>query len=280
MTIPTTSKRVESIFDRRVPIVSSCKVSIIVPTQESSQLIPMTIESILSQRNCRFEAIFIDSESRDRTVDIIRSYADPRFRIQSVPSTNLFEMINRGIAMAQGEYIQVISPGDCFLYPDALALVSTQLSQNELPDLFYTASLMRDEWYRPHFLFRPFKKELLRSGLQPTHLHSVWIKKKVFKEVGFFDTSLSSRGALDFFIRFLRYPHLVSASESRVYVDPAIVKVATGRLVRHFQETFHLIWTNFGFIWAIRWLFIQKDTKRLWERMVHYFRQAFLGHTG
>jgi len=279
MTIPTTSKRVESIFDRRVPIASPCKVSIIVPTCDSSQLIPMTVESILSQKNCRFEAIFIDGGSLDRTVDIIRSYADPRFRIQSVPTNNLFEMTNRGIAMAQGEYIQVIGPGDCFLYPEALALVSTQLSQNDLPDLFYSASLIRDEWYQPHFLYRPLKKELLRRGRHPTHLHSVWIKKKVFKEVGFFDTALQTRGALDFFIRFLQYPHLVSACEMRVYVDPAIMKVPTSTLFLQFHETFQLIRHHFGFIWAMRWLFIQKDLKRISQRFFRYFKQAFLGRS-
>jgi glycosyltransferase involved in cell wall biosynthesis len=236
-------------LDRKVPICSTLRVSIVVPTKEASQHIGTTIESILYQRNARFEVIFIDAESQDSTVEIIRSYNDSRFRIQSVPSKKTYEMINRGVAMAQGDYILVLMPGDVFLYPDALALSIWQISQNDFPDLFYSASFLRDEWYEPHFLFRPLKRELLRAGQQPAHLHSSWIKRSVFKEVGFFNIDLEIRGTLDFFIRFSRNPHLVASSEMRIYVDPEPVSVDLPYLCKNFKETFGLILKNYGALW-------------------------------
>jgi glycosyltransferase involved in cell wall biosynthesis len=262
-------------LDRKVPICSTLRVSIVVPTKNASQHIGATIESILTQRNARLEVIFIDAESQDSTVEIIRAYKDNRFRIQSVPSRKIYKMMNRGIAMAQGDYVLILMPGDYFLYPDALALSIWQIAQNDFPDLFYCACFLRDEWYIPHFLFRPLKKELLRKGQQPTHLHATWIKRHVFKEVGFFNTDLEVRGALDFFIRFCRHPHLVASSEMRIYVDPEPVSVNMSYLFKNFKETFHLISKHYGHLWAIIWLFKQKETTKMFHRACKRIKQSF-----
>jgi glycosyltransferase involved in cell wall biosynthesis len=261
--------------DRKVPLCSTCRASIIVPTKNASQSIGTTIESILQQRNVRFEAIFIDAESKDRTVEIIRSFEDPRIRVQVVPSSKVFEMINRGIVMAQGDYIQVLRPGDSYLYPDALALAVWQIAQNDFPDLFYCACILRDEWYQSHFLFRPFMKELLRSGMQPTNLQSCFIKRSVFKKVGYFDTTLEEKGALDFFIRFLEHPELSSQSEMRVYIDSAITEESTASLLKNFSETFSLIRRHFGLPFALMWLGKQKDIRRLILRSFRHLKQSF-----
>jgi len=262
-------------LERKVPICSTLRVSIVIPTKNASQYIGTTIESILSQRNARFEVIFIDAESQDSTVEIIRSYNDARFRIQSVPSGKIYEMMNRGIAMAQGDYVLILMPGDNFLYPDAMALAIWQIAQNDFPDLFYSACFLREDWHEPHFLFRPLKKELLRKGQQPTHLHSSWIKRQVFKEVGFFNTDLERRGALDFFIRFSRHPHLVASSEMRIYVDPEPVLVTRSYLFKNFKETFHLISKYYGPLWAFIWLWKQKETKRMVQLFVKRLKQSF-----
>jgi glycosyltransferase involved in cell wall biosynthesis len=261
--------------DRKVPFCSTCRVSIIVPTKNASQYIGTTIESILQQRNVRFEAIFIDAESKDRTVEIIRSYEDPRVRVQVVPSSKAFEMINRGIVMAQGDYIQVLQPGDAYLYPDALALSVWQIAQNDFPDLFYCACFLRDEMYQPHFLFRPLEKELLRKGQQPTNLQSCWIKRSTFKKVGYFDTTLDVRGALDFFIRLSHHPELSARSEMRVYIDSAVVEDTTADVLKHFKETFFLLKKHFGFFYALAWILEQKDIRRLISKTARHLKQSF-----
>src|SRR5258708_6445494 len=124
-------------FDRTVPFCSTFCVSVIIPMHNASQHIGATCESILAQKNCRFEALFIDAESTDRTLEILRCYKDDRIRIQSAPSNRLFEMINRGIAMAHGQYVQVLYPGDIYLSPNSLSMVMCQVTNHEFPDLFY-----------------------------------------------------------------------------------------------------------------------------------------------
>lgn len=271
----TNTEVVKIIFDKDVPVCSAFRVSVIIPTHNASQYIAATIESILGQKNSKIEAIFIDAESTDRTIEIIRSYEDSRIRLQVVPSSHLFEMINRGIAMAQGEYITVLFPGDEYLYPDAIALVMWQIAQGDFPDLFYTAATMYDEWNQIHLLFRPLRKELLRQGLQPTSLQALWIKKSVFRKLGFFDTSLLIRGALDFLIRFSKNSELSASSELRVYSNPAPIVRGYPYFLGNFRETFRIISRHYGLHYACLWVITQKDTKRLLWRFFKHIKGAF-----
>lgn len=271
----TNTEVVKTFLEKDVPVCSTFRVSVIIPTHNASQYIAATIESILGQKNNKIEAIFVDAESTDRTIEIIRSYEDARIRLQVVPSSHLFEMINRGIAMAQGEYITVLFPGDEYLYPDAIALVMWQIAQGDFPDLFYTAATMYDEWSQIHLLFRPLRKELLRQGLQPTSLQALWIKKSVFRKLGFFDTSLLIRGALDFLIRFSNNSELSASSEFRVYSNPAPLVRGYPYFLSNFRETFHIIRRHYGLYYACLWVITQKDTKRLLRRFFKHIRSAF-----
>jgi len=264
-------------LDRHVPVCSMLRHTIVVPTHNAAHHIATTIESLLSQRNARFEVIFIDGESRDRTLEIIRSFEDSRFRIQSAPTSQYYEMVNRGVAMAQGEYVQILNPGDSYLYPDALNMASWQIAKNDFPDLFYTASILRDEWAESHFFFRPLKKEFLRKGMQPTHLNSLWVKRETFKKMGSFPIDYDLRGALDFFIRFSKHRELLASSEMRVYIESAPYIADTGYLLKNFKETFQLIVHHYGFFWALSYLFVQKDLKRLCRHYIKKIRSSFQG---
>lgn len=245
-------------FSRNPTATPTIKVSIVVPTYNASSQIAATVESILSQINCHFEAIFVDGSSTDRTVDIIRSYNDSRLKVQEVPSHKRFEMVNRGIAMAQGDYISMLLPGDVFISTEALSSVCFEIVESDLPNLFYTAAYIWDEWDKPHFLFRPLNRDLLSQGLQPTNLQSCFIKKQTFKKIGYFNINLSYRGGFDFLLRFSLDPLMTCASIMRVYVIPAVVSFTYNYSVGNVKETFQLIRKNFGFVFALLWLTKQK----------------------
>lgn len=246
-----------SIF-RHSSSTPAIKVTIIVPTYNASSQIAATVESILSQLNCHFEAIFVDGSSTDRTVDIIRSYNDSRLKVQEVPSHKRFEMVNRGIAMAQGDYISMLLPGDVFISTEALNSVCYEILSSDLPNLFYTAAYIWDEWDKPHFLFRPLTRDLLRQGLQPTNLQACFIKKQTFKKIGYFNIDLTYRGGFDFLLRFSLDPSMTYASIMRVYIIPAVVSFTYNYSVGNVKETFQLLQRNFGFLFAVLWLTKQK----------------------
>ena len=54
------------------------KISIITATYNSSETLPSTFQSILSQSYSDFEYLVIDGSSKDSTLDIIKEY-EPKF---------------------------------------------------------------------------------------------------------------------------------------------------------------------------------------------------------
>jgi len=95
-------------------------VSIIMPTYNGAAHIRPAIDSVLSQDFGDLELIVVDDNSRDDTVAIAASYADPRIRIERNP-TNLGPEgnWNRALSLAQGTYVKLL-PQDDVLMPGSL----------------------------------------------------------------------------------------------------------------------------------------------------------------
>lgn len=255
------------------------KVSVVVPTRNCAEVIPLTVESVLSQKYPAFEVILIDADSTDRTKEVIEGYRDERLRLYSAPAYHVYEMLNKGISLAAGQYINFLFPGDFYLSENTLETVmGFALNQLE-PELVYGASLLREREADLRILYRPLDKEYLRLGKQPTSLQSCWFMTRVLKQLGQFRTELSLRGSLDLFCRFVQDPHLRWARIYRVMNDYEYRPITRMNVWSHFKETGEIVWRWYG-IWAwIRWLFIQDDLSRfvrLWLRKV---RVAFFGRT-
>jgi len=96
------------------------------------------IDSILAQTFKDFELLVLDDASRDRSVEIIQSYSDPRIRIISNEN-------NRGVAysrskalpLARGEYIAVLDADDVAL-PERLQVQVSYLDSH--PDICLVGS--------------------------------------------------------------------------------------------------------------------------------------------
>src|ERR1700733_13045087 len=80
-------------------------VSVIIPTFNSTEKISLTLESVLAQIYPDFEIIIVDAGSTERTLEVIKNYRDERIRLYSIPGYQRYEMLNKGISQAKGEYI-------------------------------------------------------------------------------------------------------------------------------------------------------------------------------
>lgn len=88
--------------------MSTPKVSVVASAYNSERYIARTIESVLDQTFADFEFILVDDGSKDRTWEIIEGYAKRDRRI--IPLHNEVNLgvvggLNRGLAVARGEYI-------------------------------------------------------------------------------------------------------------------------------------------------------------------------------
>lgn len=96
------------------------KVSVVLPSFNSEKYIGEAIDSVLTQSFSDFELIAVDSNSTDRTLDIIQAYQDKRIKIISAPfKCGESTPRNLGYMAAVGEYI-VNMDSDDIMYKDRL----------------------------------------------------------------------------------------------------------------------------------------------------------------
>lgn len=251
-------------------------ITIIIPTFNCSQSLSLTLESVLDQEYENYEVLAIDAGSSDRTLEVLFSYDNPKLRIGSVDRYNVYEMINKGIELAQGEYINVLFPGDFYIHHHTLLDISRVALQYHRPQLVYCGTLLRDGRAEVKFLFRRLNLDLLRKGQQPTSLQGCWFKKEAFKIIGNFGTEYKLRGGFEILCRFC-LSRLSSAALHRALIDYDLRSVTSAMVVRHFSETIRIIYRYFGLVTMLRWVRRQKDSRRfaaLWLRRVRF---AFLG---
>lgn len=113
--------------------MSSCKVSVCIPTYNYGNYIAETIESVLAQNFGDFELLIIDDCSGDQTSHIVESYAqkDPRIRfIVNQVNLGMVENWNSCITQARGEYIKFVFGDDLLASPDAVGRMAELLDCN------------------------------------------------------------------------------------------------------------------------------------------------------
>lgn len=83
-----------------------------------------TIESVINQSYKDYEYIIIDGGSTDGTVDVIKEYADRITYWVSEPDKGIYNAMNKGIKVAQGQYCNFMNAGDMFVANDVLEKTS------------------------------------------------------------------------------------------------------------------------------------------------------------
>lgn len=96
------------------------KVSVIMPAYNAEKYIKEAMESILNQSFRDFEFIVLNDCSRDHTEAIIQSFPDSRIvYVKNDQNLGVAGTLNRGLALAKGEYIARMDADDISL-PDRL----------------------------------------------------------------------------------------------------------------------------------------------------------------
>jgi glycosyltransferase involved in cell wall biosynthesis len=253
------------------------KVSIVIPAFNCAQTISATLDSLLNQNYPEFEAVIIDSDSQDRTREIIKRYRDDRLVLHCFAGLKRYEMMNIGITYSQGEYINFLFPGDFYVSRDTLKQMMSLALTHHKPDLVYCGTLLRDGKSEVKILYRALDISLLKRGQQPTSLQSCWFKNSVFSEIGKFEERLRLRGGFDLLCRFCAHQKYAVVSMPRVFTDYDLRWVSKAVTVRHFMETWSIIYKYFGIKSLIRWIFIQKDLARFIKLWIRSAKIAFTG---
>ncbi len=88
------------------------KVSVIMPLFNMERYVAAAVTSALAQSYPDFELLIVDDGSTDRSVEICRSFTDPRIRIIHQENRGLASARNTGIGNSLGDYIAFLDADD------------------------------------------------------------------------------------------------------------------------------------------------------------------------
>ena len=173
-------------------------ISVITVCLNAEKLIENTIKSILNQDFAGFEYLIMDGLSSDSTVEIAEKYSERFaekevcFRIISERDNGLYDAMNKGIAHAQGDWINFLNSGDLFI--DKFVLQHCmELSQNTKADVLYGNSQERFKGKARHIEAYADPRIM---DLVPAYRHgSSFVRAKVHKVYKF---DLSKCAELDY----------------------------------------------------------------------------------
>ena len=113
-------------------------VSIIIPCYNYGWLLSETLDSVLAQTHQQWECIVIDDGSVDTTRAVAESYGrrDARFRYVYQTNAGMSAARNRGLLMAEGDYIQFLDADD-LLAATKLVIQVQVLTEHPEFDLVY-----------------------------------------------------------------------------------------------------------------------------------------------
>ena len=90
-------------------------LSIITVVKNDEKRIEKTIRSIINQKNIRYEYIIIDGKSKDNTIKRIKKFKNKIDKIISENDLGIYDAMNKGLRLANGEVVVFCNSGDFFL---------------------------------------------------------------------------------------------------------------------------------------------------------------------
>ncbi len=170
--------------------------SIIIPTYNVEEKIGNSLESILKQDKDLYECIIVDGASPDGTIRIIKEYKHKfpeKIKYICEPDEGIYDAMNKGIDVAQGEYLYFLGAGD-ILKPDILNQVRKHL--NFESEIIYGEMFLQNKGYSVRGQFDKYKICYETLPHQATFYH-----KSVFKLLGKYSLNYHIAGDYEFNLR-------------------------------------------------------------------------------
>lgn len=165
------------------------KLSIVTICYNIKNVIEMTCESIVNQTWQDFEWIVVDGGSTDGTLDILNKYKDRIDILVSEPDNGVYNALNKGIKLANSEWINFMNGGDRFYDNEVLEKV--------FKDKTYDADILYGwQYFARSKVFRKFKDNIDRYYLCSNALghQAIFYKKECFEKYGFYDETFKIYG--------------------------------------------------------------------------------------
>lgn len=180
----------------------------VVPTRDRSDVLALTLASVVRQRDVDVEVIVVDDASVDRTSGTVASVADPRVRlVRQERQGGVSAARNRGIAEARGRWIAFLDDDDLWA-PEKLVR-QLRAADETGRGWVYAGDVNVDARLRVLTGSPPPTPDQVMEGLRrynpvPTGGSNVVVRADVLADAGVFDPTLRRTEDWDMWIRLAR----------------------------------------------------------------------------
>ena len=178
------------------------KVSIITVTYNSAHTLKDCIHSVSSQSYDNIEHIFIDGNSTDNTVEIIKNHAPGSVYI-SETDRGLYDAMNKGLKLATGDLIGILNSDDMYAYSNVVRDTVELIADKDAlyADLCYV-DRANSEKIKRYWKSGPYNRTSFKYGWMPPH-PTLFVKKSIYDKFGCFNQNLRSAADYELMLRFL-----------------------------------------------------------------------------
>ena len=108
------------------------KISVVTASYNSQATIGFTIESFLAQTHAEKEMLVIDGASSDATLKIVESFGSDAIRVFSAKDNGVYDAMNKGFRLYQGDAVGFLNSDDTFHDSGALGDIAAALQEADI----------------------------------------------------------------------------------------------------------------------------------------------------
>lgn len=220
--------------------------TVITVTYNAAGTLPATIASLRAQEQELFEWVVVDGGSTDATLRMVEESGVADVRVLSEPDDGIYDAMNKGLAMATGDYVVFLNAGDSFHAPDTLKRLADVALDNDYPGVIYGQTQIVDAARTPLGMRHLTAPETLtvnsyKEGMVVCHQAFVALRKITT----YFDTRYRLSADYDWCIG------CTQRSRRTKYVDAILVDylnegMTTANMRRSLRERFAIMRRYFG----------------------------------
>lgn len=220
-------------------------ISIITVCYNAEPEIEATLKSVKEQSFKNYEYIIIDGASKDSTLSVISKSGVEPTHLVSERDKGIYDAMNKGLALAQGEYLMFLNAGDSLYSTNTLQKIADVAKGS--PDVIYGDTAIVDaerNYLRPRKLRPP--KTLTRNSFKNGMLvcHQAFLPKRELAMP--YDMAYRFSADFDWCVKIL------SASKKCTQIDDFIVNyleegATTRNHIKSLKERFRIMCKHYGF---------------------------------
>lgn len=201
------------------------KFSIITVVFNNEATIADTVRSVSMQTYSNVEYLIIDGQSTDGTLERIKDSGGTVTNLISEPDGGIYDAMNKGIALASGEFIGFINADDFYPSATVLSKVAEAFEKSGADSCYGDLCYVRQAeptrivryWRSKEFMSGAFEK-----GWCPPH-PTFFVRRSVYERLGGFDLSFKIAADVELMARYLAASRI-----STHYISEVLVKMRLG----------------------------------------------------